>query len=597
MSTLRTYIGDKLVAFGAAVAQPYQRPSNYPSITEPTASEEKAVMLMRLFKPFGTGDSARNMWYTRLRSTSNDSFTVTGSDGTSQTLTSGTNTFVVFDYDNATSYAVDVNSAASGTSYYIEDLGNTSQTDWNTLAGTTGVTYAVGDSFETAVAGSTLSDSTGTVSIYNFRHVVVTITGTNWHQAMTVSSAFYNTAIEEVYLSMPNYNSNNEGALSTFFRTNPNRYLAYVKLYTTFSSITDAADWFNACEGLVEFDCPSNFLPNCTRYYQFFSNCRLLTKTSKWDTSSGTSFQRMFSHCRSLVAVPDFDYSAATNMHGTFQNMHSLRVMGNLSLPSATDVRYLFQSCLSLQEVGNVSAPSATTARNMFQGCYSVKKIGTITLTSSTDFYVIFSSCQTLKTIDGINFPTSGSINFSQAYRNCYLLEVAYLPPSTVSYSSFDYMMDNTASLERIEPADLTMDASSITNNAQLRYAFQGSFLRKLPNITFSTSTFTGNTDNHMFQSLRRVQEIPAYDLSAVTAILANNKLFRDSANALNRIKATGIACSFTIQAAGLTADALDELMTNCATVTGKTMNLRNNPGSADCDTTIATNKGWTVLT
>ena len=234
----------------------------------------------------------------------------------------------------------------------------------------------------------------------------------------------------------------------------------------------------------------------------------------------------------------------------------------------------------------------------MFQSCTKLEKIGTLTLTSCTDFYAIFSSCQALETIGGINFPTSASsINFSQAYRNCYVLKVAYFPPSTVSYSSFDYVLDNTSSLDRIEPADLTLDASSITNNAQIRYAFQGCFVEDLPNITFSTSTFTGNTDNNMFQNMRRVREIPAYDLSAVTAILGNNKLINATAHSLNRIKATGIASTVNFQYAGLTADALDELMTNCATVTGKTMNIRNNPGSADCDTTIATNKGWTVLT
>lgn len=597
MSTLRTYIGDKLVAFGAAVAQPYQRPSNYPSITEPTASEEKAVMLVRLFKPFGTGDSARNMWYVRLTSTSNNSFTVTGSDGTSQTATSGAATFVVFDYDNAASYAVDVNSAASGTSYYIEDLGNTSQADWNTLAGTTGVTYAVGDSFETAVAGSTLSDSTGTVSIYNFRHVVVTVTGTNWTRAQRVTSTPYNIAIEEVYLSMPNYSDTTEGPLNAFFQSFPNRFLAYIKFYTTFSSITNGQDWCSGLEGLIEWNCPSNFLPNNTRYYQFFQNCRNLTKVSKWDTSSGTNFTRMFNECKSIVTVPDFDFSAATDMEGVFRSAASLRVFGNLSVPSATTVKFLFQSCQSLQEVGNISAPSATIAQQMFQNATKLEKVGTLTLTSCTNFLSMFNACLTLQTIDGINLPTSGSINFGQVYRNCQLLKVAFLPPSTVSYNRFDYMVDSTFALERIEPADLTIDASSITDNNLIRYAFHYSFLEKLPNITFSTSTFTGNTDNHMFQNMRRVHEIPAYDLSAVTAILANNKLFNSSVKAVKRIKATGIACTFRIADCGLTADALDELMTNCATVSGKTMDIRYNPGTADCDTTIATNKGWTVTT
>ena len=305
----------------------------------------------------------------------------------------------------------------------------------------------------------------------------------------------------------------------------------------------------------------------------------------------------MFNECRSIVAAPDFDFSAATDMEAVFRSAGSLRVFGNLSVPSATTVKHLFQSCYSLQEVGNISAPSATTAQQMFQNATKLEKVGTLTLTSCTNFLSMFNTCLTLQTIDGINFPTSGSINFGQVYRNCQLLKVAHLPPSTVSYSRIDYMLESTVALERIEPADLTLDASSITDNVHLRYAFHNSFIEKLPNITFSTSTFTGNTDNNMFQNMRRLHEIPAYNLSAVTPILANNKLFNSSVNALKRLKATGIASTFRLVDCGLTADALDELMTNCATVSGKTMDIRGNPGAADCDTTIATNKGWTVTT
>jgi hypothetical protein len=60
-------------------------------------------------------------------------------------------------------YGIDINATAAGGTYQILSLGNTSQTDWNTLAGTSGVTYAAGSRITAAVNGSTLADTTGVV--------------------------------------------------------------------------------------------------------------------------------------------------------------------------------------------------------------------------------------------------------------------------------------------------------------------------------------------------------------------------------------------------------------------------------------------------
>jgi hypothetical protein len=57
--------------------------------------------------------------------------------------------------------AVDVNTAVVGKSYEIADLGDTTQADWNILAGTTGITYAVGNVI--SVASTAIADGTGTV--------------------------------------------------------------------------------------------------------------------------------------------------------------------------------------------------------------------------------------------------------------------------------------------------------------------------------------------------------------------------------------------------------------------------------------------------
>jgi hypothetical protein len=58
----------------------------------------------------------------------------------------------------------DVNTVEAGTTFVISSVGTTSQEDWNTLAGTSGVTYSEGDTITAVVDGSTLDSSTGTVS-------------------------------------------------------------------------------------------------------------------------------------------------------------------------------------------------------------------------------------------------------------------------------------------------------------------------------------------------------------------------------------------------------------------------------------------------
>ena len=59
----------------------------------------------------------------------------------------------------------------------------------------------------------------------------------------------------------------------------------------------------------------------------------------------------------------------------------------------------------------------------------------------------------------------------------------------------------------------------------------------------------------------------------------------------------TGMAQNVYLNNNDLSVDAIDEIFTNLPTVTSKTINVSNNPGSSGCDTTIATNKGWTVTT
>ena len=442
-----------------------------------------------IFKPFGTGNSARNELNINFASSSSAQFTITGSDGTSETFNSATNKTVVFDYDNATSYAVDVNSATTATDYYIEDLGNTSQADWNTLAGTSGVTYEVGSYITTAVAGSTLSDSTGTVSIYNFRHVVITATGTNWTLARRSSRPVTeNISYEEIYVSLPNCTETSSGNLTFIrpYRVNDN--IRYYKFLTTLSSITNASSFFNGFKSLVELDAPSGFLPNCTNFSFFFSGCHALTKASFIDMSNSTSGRSVFSNCHQFPNPLKYDLSSATDIRSAYNGCRSLRTAGNLSFPNATLASTSLAACSRLVEIGDLSIPNSTMAYRIFNGCGALEKIGTVTASSATDWEQCFSGCHVLKTIDNIVFPSTGTVDLYRIYNGCNALKTAFVPNSAVSISDLYQAFLATYALEEIKPLGVTINASTITSNDKVRQIFRSSGIYRLPDITFASA-------------------------------------------------------------------------------------------------------------
>ena len=510
MPLAKTYIGDTLVATGQSLMVPYERPSSYPAITEPTASEDKVVMLCRVFRPVGTDSTADIKMDLTL---SGSSVSVTASPSNSATYSSN---YITFDYDNATSYAIDINAAVSSTSYYIDDLGNTSQADWNTLAGTSGETYVVGDSFIAAAAGSTLSDTTGKISVYNFRHVVVTITGANNFQS---SSGSRNFGIEELYLSVPSYSSSSDGNLYAFNnRDEHRREIKYFKVYNNFSSITGsgASRFLYYFEQLVEFDCPADFLPNATSLRDFFNYCRRLTKTTVFNTSGVTDFHGFYQNCN--LPFLNWDFSDAQDMSSAFNAAYGITVVPDLSLPNCTNASYMFYKS-SAVEIGDINVPSATNASFLFADCIGLKTVGTVTITSSTNCSYLFDECYSLKTIKNVAFSsTASAINCMYMYNKCYSLAKAFIPQ--VPISSANYMFYYCYVMSEILPAGGLLDLSPITSRTYLRSVFYYcQSLERLPDTKFSTSSsYSGSTSNIYFVRYARSREIPAIDFSAATA-------------------------------------------------------------------------------
>lgn len=118
---------------------------------------------------------------------------------------------------------------------------------------------------------------------------------------------------------------------------------------------------------------------------------------------------------------------------------------------------------------------------------------------------------------------------------------------------------------------------------------FSGCFgLNTIP--LYDTSNATNINSMFNYSSIRY---IPALDFSNVTA--ASNAFA--NCPSLSRSDVFGLTVSHSYSNGNLSAVELNRIFTNLGTAqSGATIFISNNPGTSTCDTTIAENKGWTVV-
>jgi surface protein len=223
---------------------------------------------------------------------------------------------------------------------------------------------------------------------------------------------------------------------------------------------------------------------------------------------------------------------------------------------SVTSIFRMFQDCRSLQNPLLLDTSSVTSMSNTFLGCGSLVRVPLFDTSSVTDMSSMFSSCGSLLTVP--LFDTSSVTNMSSMFFFC-------------------------SSLARV-PA---FNTSSVTNMSSM---FRG--CPNLQSVPLLDSSGAGVAE--IFSGCTTLQSVPAVDMSASTSFL---NAFA-SCTSLSRVEATGISKNVSFASAKLSAADLDEIYTNLADLTGlagQTITVTGNYGTAGDDTTIATNKNWTV--
>ena len=240
--------------------------------------------------------------------------------------------------------------------------------------------------------------------------------------------------------------------------------------------------------------------------------------------------------------------AVGVDLTGAFGNMLNITTVPHFDTSNVTTMAHMFRNCSSLTTVPQLDTSSVTTTAHMFRDCPSLTTVPEFNTSNVTTMINMFAGCSSLATVPQLD---TGSVTTM---------------------------------------ASMFYDCSSLATVTQLD--------------TSSVTTMTS-----MFMGCRALTEVPALDMSLVTTnhsattnpfgqLGTTSTQINTQLQSCTRFRAFGATRTFGINGTLMGAEALNELMTNLGTaVSGATLNIQHNPGSATCDPSIATAKGWTVLT
>lgn len=235
-------------------------------------------------------------------------------------------------------------------------------------------------------------------------------------------------------------------------------------------------------------------------------------------------------------------------------NIYDLEVF-SLNDNAVTSFSNMFHSCYSLASVPLLNTALGTGFSYMFNNCYSLASVPLLDTALGTNFSFMFRNCYALASVPTLN--TALGTNFSSTFNNCYAL--ASIPLlNTALGTDFSYTFANCYSLASIPLLD----------------------------------TALGTDFSNMFNSCSSLVSVPLLDTALGTSF---SSMF---ANCYSLAKGAMFDTKANISYSGckLGPAELNEVYTNLATVTAKTITVTGNWGAATADPSIATAKGWTVI-
>lgn len=396
------------------------------------------------------------------------------------------------------------------------------------------------------------------------------------------------------------------------------------------SSGTYLTYMFQSCYSLVRV--PDYVMPVADNTEAMFLGCIALQRLPNFNLSTVTYAPSMFQSCWSIESVPEYDFASLTNMsnmfydcralrkvngfkntgnnqylNGTFKECYNLKTIPLFDTSAVIEAQTTFQNCYALTTVPLFNFANLQNAYCMFQACRTLESVPLFNFSKVTNFGGIFDNCWNLLSIPAYN--TSNGVQFNSFASNCYRLE-SFPMIDTSKGTDFTYMVTASRNLKSFPAINTSngvnlyrmfescqgikqfpvLDFTSATN---IEYMFYDTFALTLPNMT-NTS---GVDRIHRFCYSTMLHELPAWDVSGVTS--DDNMYFDGTKKRLSYSGLYGGRYQAYYKDNLLSANSLNTIFTNLGTAaadSNKLIYIGNNPGSNTCNTTIATNKGWTIV-
>lgn len=480
---------------------PYVRPTDWPVITD--APNEVQFLFADMINPFCTIEVAFN------RTSGSQNLIIDWGDGTSNTVTTSSNTKVNKTYTAGTGTAC----SRGYTTFKIR-------------------VYFTG---------------TGVSTIGTARISTILLPGNSYNSFVQcpVLEAYYGDGtINDVYLGGLFF-SGNVSAISAF------NYLEYVKLPATLNSGV-LHETFSGCTALAKVDMPTS-MPNLTSLVSTFSGCFQLRSIKIPTNATGiTSFSGAFQSCALLssITLPP-TLNSCTNFALAFYGCTSLKNMTIPSINAATTANSMFSTSTSLEWVRFTSmpltnSPSTLLWSSMFQQCTNLQAVYFPSSMTGTGLYNlgnVFSSCPNLKTITFPSGLNPSSLTF--AFSSCINLKSVIFQSSMSALTNLQGTFSSCSSLTRVK-----LPNSVSTAGVTLANAFQNCY--SLKEITIPDSylvTSLNNTFNSCI-SLKNIYWTPGIQNSLTnmastyqTCFLLESVPIPTSMNLCNSLSGTFSAC------------------------------------------------------
>lgn len=291
--------------------------------------------------------------------------------------------------------------------------------------------------------------------------------------------------------------------------------------------------------------------------------------------------------------IVEVDISAARSLGGAFSGFTKLtddgfpeRIETNILTYTAD---HLFAGCENITRCPNIILPNKIISLSYaFKGCKKLVEPPTNRNILGTDnASYMFSGCVGLTDFSAEMPNLYNALCMFEECENLTSVNISQRRPLTYVLSMFNGC------------TKLTRITGVYTNTVSTSYVFSGcSSLVEIPDNFFGTLEGLGDDSTlyesqSTFKGCSALTRVPYMNLSQARRL---DNIFR-GCTSLTDINAVGMKVSFSVADTKLDAEGLNKLFRNLATVTDNvSINISGTPGEESCDKSIATEKGWRVI-